>query len=259
MVTMITNAIQREFRPAISYAWQELLGYFGSRLQAVYLTGSVAYGEALPGVSDVDWFMFLDAEPSKEDLNWCHALRHTVLTRFPVAADYLLTPHAMAMLEGESFWRFALRYNALRLYGVDLLATLEARGITIDAPSRALALGRLGWMQPLLASLRAGCVPEYLFDTPETPCLFARKLARYFVLVEGAYLLMLEGQFISFRALDVLPSLRIHYPEWEGLYKMTDALLLDPYTIDFSVEAFISALIPFFEGVVQRVEISSRQ
>ncbi len=246
--------IQPEFRSAMQFAGQQLLTYFDKQLLAVYLTGSVAYGEALVGVSDVDTFIFLDVEPSEIDLSWCDELRTTILSRFPVATDYLLTPHSMELLECESFWRYALRYNSLQLYGSDILTALELRGFAIEAPSRAFALNRLGWMKPLLESLRGGTVPEYVYHTPEMPCLAVRKLARYFVLLEGAYLLMLDEQFISFHACDVLPALRANYPQWDTLYQMTDAVLRDPYTIAYSVDDFLCAVIPFFDMAVNRVE-----
>lgn len=246
--------IQSQYRPAMQFIVQQLIAYFGDRLLAIYLTGSVAYGEALVGVSDVDTFIFLDVEPSASDLAWCDALRQNVVLRFPVATDYLLAPHALELLERESFWRYALRYNSLQLYGTDILAALESRGFAIEAPSHAFALNRLGWMKPLLESLRGGSVPEYVYHTPEMPCLAVRKLARYFVLLEGAYLLMLDDQFISFRSCDVLPALRANYPQWETLYQMTDAVLRDPYTIAFSVDDFLRAVIPFYAMAVNRVE-----
>lgn len=181
-----TEQIQSDYRPALIEAGEAVTAYFGERLLAIYLTGSIMTGEALPGVSDVDWFMFLEGEPTEEELFWCHELVDDITSRYPAVVDFLLTPYPLARLEQDSFWRFAVRHRAIRLYGRDLPADLQARGLVVDAPSRAMALGRQQWMQRILGDLQQGTVPTYLYQEPADPHLAMRKLARYFVIVEGA-------------------------------------------------------------------------
>ena len=74
---MGTN-IQAEFRPAIQRALKLCTDRFGEDLKAIYLSGSVAFGEALAGVSDVDWFMFQKVEPNEGDSSWCGYQTHYV-------------------------------------------------------------------------------------------------------------------------------------------------------------------------------------
>ena len=63
--------IQAEFRPAIQRALKLCKERFGESLIVVYLGGSVAFGEALAGVSDADWWMFQESEPNENDKSWC--------------------------------------------------------------------------------------------------------------------------------------------------------------------------------------------
>jgi len=94
-----SDRIQREFRPALLEAGDAVADYFGTRLRAIYLTGSVANGEAVPGHSDVDWFTFLDEAPSETDLAWCTELQQRLAARYPEAKDFHTTPHPLARLE----------------------------------------------------------------------------------------------------------------------------------------------------------------
>jgi len=254
MSTLDCLNLQPEFEPAVLLIRQQVIDYFGDRLAAIYFGGSIAIGDALAGVSDLDWWMFIDGEPGEADLAWCETLRETVATRYPQIAEYHPTPYPVAKLEQDAFWRYALRHTAMQLYGRDILGELEARGIAIDAPSRAMAIKRLGWAKPLLDHLRAGVIPDYLYKAPEIPCLAIRKLARYFVIVEGAYLLMAEEKFASFRASEVLPALRAHFPQWQKLYNMTAEVLADPYSITFTEETYRGELIPFFAATIKHVE-----
>lgn len=254
MTLNLNKDIQPEFRPALRYLGKQIIAYFGNRLQAIYLGGSIAFGEALVGVSDADWWMFLADEPHECELAWCRDLQHTLTTRFPEIAEYHLTPYSLARLEQEAFWRYAFRHNAIQLYGDDVLSAMEARGIHIDTPNRVFAINRLRWMKPLLESLQHGTVPPYLYPTPETPCHAIRKLARYFVILDGAYLLMAEGKFSSFRAKVVLPSLRATFPAWKSLYDMTALVLNDPSAISFTQEEYLEQLIPFFAAAIEHNE-----
>lgn len=245
--------IQIEFRPALVEAGEAVIACFRERLLAIYLTGSVAAGDALPGVSDVDWFMFVAGEPTEDDLAWCRARATDIVARYPAVAALQLTPHSLARLEGDSFWRFAVRHTAVRLYGRDLPAELVARGIPVDAPGRAMALGRRPWTQRILANLGQGTVPTYLYKEPDDPRLAMRKLARYFVVVEGAYLLMGADGFTSFHARDVLPALAAAFPQWAILYAMTADVLRDPYAATFSLDAYRHEALAFFTWAVERL------
>mgnify|MGYP001236022580 CR=1 FL=1 len=153
-----TEHIQAEYRAALIEAGEALIAYFGGRLLAIYLTGSIMTGDALPGVSDVDWFMFITGEPTEEESAWCRELARDITTRYPAVVDFHLTPYPLARLEGDSFWRFAVRHRAIRLYGRDLPAVLEARGLVVDAPSREMAIGRQRGMHRILTPSRDICL-----------------------------------------------------------------------------------------------------
>jgi predicted nucleotidyltransferase len=247
------ESIQPEYRPGLALLGERLVAYFGDRLAAIFLTGSVAFHEAVPGVSDIDLFIFLTDEPGDEDTAWFDATLVELTALEPLLAECHRNLFSLARLEREEFWRYACRYNALQVYGSDVLAALEAHGVVIPAPSPAWARARAGFTRRILASLRGGVVPDYLYTPPADPHLAARKLARYFVIVEGAYLLMADGAFTSFRTADVLPALRTRYPQWADLWETTAALLDDPH---LTAGAYLPHLLPFVEWMVDRIAAS---
>ncbi len=62
--------------------------HLGERLLAIYLSGSIMYGDALPGVSDVDWWTICRDEPTEADQTFCDELKRLMPERFPVVAEF---------------------------------------------------------------------------------------------------------------------------------------------------------------------------
>ena len=138
-----TMIIQPEFEGLVRAADERCLTRFDSRLAAAYLAGSVAVGEAWPGASDLDWFVFLRDEPSPADKAWRRRMCARLEARFPAAAEVHLNLHSQERLEREDFWRFILRYNAVRIRGANAVARAERQGVSTPRPGRKLAKSRL--------------------------------------------------------------------------------------------------------------------
>lgn len=246
--------MQREFQPALDDALAFCAARFGGRLRATYLSGSVAFGEAWPGVSDVDWFMFVDSEPREDDLSWCENRARSLTENHAAVGKFALNLHSIERLAREPIWRFILRYNSIRLAGSDVLMELEKRGIDTPAPTSDLAQSRLGWMEKLADAAGKGQFSEVAFPLPDDPFMATRKLARWLVLVEGAHLLMADGAFVSFRQADILQRLRSCYPAWEHLLAKTVTILRDPFTAAILPDNFIPEAVEFLRWGISRIK-----
>ena len=250
--------IQETYRPAVRDALDACRARFGEGLSAVYLSGSVAFGEAWLGASDVDFFGFLSDEPTDADDAWRRHVEKRLAERYPQAAkEFHLTLRSVGFLKAEAQgWKFILRYNAARLYGKDLLEEFEADGVVVAEPDAASAKSRLGFARRGLEGLKCGRLPNELFRTEfpvdlsqwrDDDLLITRKLARYFVLVEGAYVLMIDGEFRSFRQEDVLAPLVRLYPQWTALVEAVRRINAGPFQPGVSPRAFARQVIPFVE------------
>lgn len=245
--------IQAEFRPAIQLALKLCTDRFGESLRAIYIGGSVAFGEALAGVSDVDWWMFQELEPNESDKSWCRDKGSMLNERYPVVNGFHLSLLALDRLREETIWRFIFRYNSVRLHGTDIISELEKEGIHTPAPSRELAQSRIGWLEKITNAAVDGSFSEVAFPLPQNPCLATRKLAKWFVILEGAHLLMADCAFSSFRQRDVLQQLRSLYPQWTYLFTITQRILEDPFAADIPPGTFINHVTPFMRWAIQRI------
>ena len=246
--------IQDGYRELVETANRWCADRSGERLAAVYLSGSVAVGEAWPGASDLDCFVFLRGEPTAADKAWRRRAEKRLEARFPICPNVHLTTSAVERLAQEAFWRFILRYNATRIRGVNLIAELGRRGITTPRPSRKLARGRLPFVRACLEAAVTGQRVPSLGELPSDPFLATRKLARNFVIVEGAYLLMARGTFVSFRQGDVLKGLRCVSRRWAGLVRTAEGILCDPHKAGVRPEVLLDLAEPFVNWAIEQIE-----
>jgi hypothetical protein len=249
---------QEEFKGLIAAADECCARRFGARLMAAYIAGSVAFDEALPGASDLDWFMFLRDEPSTADKSWRYRAQKRLEIRFPAAAEVHLNLFSVHWLKREKFSRFILRYNAVKVRGRDLVAELEHSGFRTPRPSRGLAKSRLPFVRKCLKEALAGRRPPSLAELPEDPFLTTRKLARNFVIVEGAYALMSAGAFKSFRQEAVFCGLRRISRRWGSLIDTTQAILEDPRRAAVRPAEFMREVNPFMDWAIDLIEDAQR-
>ncbi len=185
---------------------------FGERLEAIYLTGSLYYGDAVPGVSDLDSFAVL-REERPGDATQAERVERELERLFPELNGAHVGMLTEKRLASDPFCRFMLRYNSELLSGRDAAGEMDARLGGLKPDGRTARL-RLPFARRCLADALAGRRPECTGEIPRDPAYAARKLARYFVVVEGAYFLMSRGKFTTFRKEDVLAGLGRECPEF---------------------------------------------
>ena len=246
--------IQPEFDGLVRAADEVCRNRFGGRLAATYVAGSVALGEAWPGASDLDWFVFLQGQPTHADKAWRRRTQKRLEADFAVASEVHLNVFSRERLSRESFWRFILRYNAHRVRGGNLVAALGREGVPTPRPSRKLAKARLPFIRQCLSEALAGRSPPSLAELPADSFLASRKLARNFVIVEGAFVLMCQGAFRSFKQEVVLQGLRNTARQWRPLLRKTEAILTDPYQAGIAPESLMAEVRPFMNWAIALTE-----
>lgn len=256
--------IQKEFQSVIKHALEICINHFASRLDAIYIGGSVATGEAWPGESDADWFMFLQQEPTDGDKSWCKENETDLVSQYPVVKEFHLNVYSTEYLKTEHhLMKFIFRYNSLCLFGENHLKEIETAGITIPKPSRELAKGRVGWVKNCVAGLAKNNLPEELFQggipaklskLSSTDYLASRKLVRNFVLLEGAHVLMLTNDFQSFQQNDVLRKIAMIYPQWKELISTASDILKDPFAAKVAPDKVRERTLPFAKWAIGKIE-----
>ena len=241
------------FNPAIAEMLRLCRERFGENLKAVWLTGSISVGEALVGKSNVNWFMFLENDPSENDSAWIENTKEKIANQFPTVGEVLMNLYSLDRLRKERFWRFIIRYNSVQLHGEDVLTELEKEGFETPEPSKKFAQSRTAFAKKCIDSAVKGKLTPELTVLPVDPFLSSRILVRYFVIIEGAYLLMAEDKFTSFRQDEVLNQLQADYPEWKEVLDMTEKILKDPKHANILPDTVVEKVAPFVYWILDKI------
>jgi hypothetical protein len=257
-------ALQQEYLSLVCELASTCTNRLGSYLQALYVGGSVAAGEAWPESSDVDSFMITSIEPSLDDKRWCDLEALRLAEKYPIAKEVHLNLYSIAFLrEEQMLLKFILRYNAQCVIGASLLENIERAGFPIACPSKELAKGRLWFVKKCVRGLDDGHFPDGLFGSavPNDLSLISnndwmatRKIVRNYILVEGAYLLMLTGDFRSFHREDVLDRIAALYPESRELMQLARKVMTFPVQEKVAPQRAREILLPFLYWVIARTE-----
>lgn len=247
------------YRDALNRCVREHADHYGERLEAMYVWGSVHRNEAVPGVSNIQLAAFIrdgygDADrawdamanptlrgsiPGFYGIPFAHPLEETLLRGArELRGDGAGTGETVERLwRGEKVeardlervraraWLDRLRYDATLIAGRDVTAGLEG-----PLPDRAWAWASFlsVWDQVREAAGLAPPMPwmkehQRDFRFRDGVALRRRQIARLAVL-GGAYLLMGEGAFRSFRGCEVLPHLRARYARWSEFLDRTESI-----------------------------------
>lgn len=252
--------MQKKFIPLLKEAAAECTDYFKDRLCAFYLHGSIAFNDAVPYVSDLDSYIVIKRDVSVGDKEYFGRTEARLAAKYPVVSGVHLNIHSEEELKADKFARFILRYNSTLYYGRDIVKILEESGCERILPNSETAKGRLTFARQCFSDALNGRQPSNTGDIPQDPFYAARKFARYFVIIEGAYFLMTENRFVSFEKEAVLRGLReiqSSAPEFENILDITEKVLYDPLETKISGDEYLKIIKPLAEYMFDRIEQSN--
>lgn len=213
--------MQKEFKPLVEEATALCKNYFAQKLLAAYLHGSVATGDAIPYVSDLDYYIVISEELRDEDNRSLERIKNELRQKYPVANGIHLSAHSVADLAKDKFARFALKYNSALYFGSDIVKKLDNCESEKFEPNAKTAKGRLDFARQCFYQALDSKQPACTGEIPADTYYASRKYARYFVIIEGAYFLMSKNDFESFEKNDVLNKLYKYADGFEKELNMT--------------------------------------
>lgn len=242
--------IQLSFEPLVKEALSECKVYFDVRLAAFYLHGSIAHGDAIQGISDVDAYLVLEDCVSECDHKHLQHIANALQNKYASLVDGIhLTICGLEDLRQNDFARFALKYNATLIAGYDILQQMP-----VPAPERKMALGRLAFARACFQEAKAGKQPGNTGAIPSDPFYAARKFARYFVVIEGAYFLMARGTFVSFNKHEVLAGLRAAGCPYVRALNATEQILADTQAAQITHAEYLQMIEPLVNWMFDQIE-----
>lgn len=254
--------MQEEFTPLVEDAVALCKNYFAEKLLAIYLQGSIAGGDAVPYISDLDCYTVISEELRPEDKWHSVQMEQELQKKYPIVNGLHLSVHSQKDLSKDKFARFVLKYNSALYFGNDIAAALDRAGYETFQPDAEMAKGRLAFARQCFAQALAHKQPMCTGELPADTYYIARKYARYFVIIEGAYFLMSQNKFASFEKWEVLDKLyqyADHANPFESALDMTREILKDPKGAGITHTEFLQRIRLFVEWMFDRIEKSSAE
>ena len=227
--------------------------YFNKSFLAAYLHGSLNYGDAIPNISDMDCYIVIDGDLSNEDKAWISDTENCLQNQYPIIDGVHLSTHSVEEVKKDAYGRFMLKYNSSLYEGIDIVKIFNTEEYGIIKPDKNAAKVRLNFARQCFDDALNGKQPACTGELPENTYYIARKFARYFVIIEGAYWLMSINQFVSFEKEQVLLGLRKNCSECNDIFDLTEAVLLNPVEAQISHADFLFKIRPFMERIFQSI------
>ncbi len=245
--------MQKEFQPLVDDAVTLVREYFSKRFLAAYLHGSLNYGDAVPNISDMDCYIVIKDDLSDYDKKLINDTENELQNKYPIINGVHLSVHSADELKKDAFTRFMLKYNSSLYEGIDIADILNTEKYGIIKPDKTTAKTRLKFAMQCFADASGGRQPACTGELPENTYYISRKFARYFVIIEGAYLLMSIGKFHSFKKEQVLIDLKENFPEFNYVFDMTEKILLNPVDAGVPHREFLTKTSPFMKMMFESI------
>lgn len=248
--------MQKEFKPLVEDATVLCKNYFAEKLLAMYLHGSIAMGDAIPYVSDLDYYIIVSEEPGYEDKQWLEQMENELQQKHSIVNGIHLSVHSIKDLTEDKFARFVLKYNSTLYFGKDIVKELNDSGCEKFEPNKEIAKGRLTFARQCFGQALNNKQPMCTGEIPVDTYYASRKFARYFVIIEGAYFLMSLNEFESFKKSDVLNKLYKYADGFEKELNMTSEILKNPESAGITHDEFLKCIRSFVEWMFDMIEKS---
>lgn len=245
---------QEGFQSAVDEVTRKCREYFSDRLYAIYITGSVSTNEAISGESDLDYWGFIADEVSDADKFWLLKTELEIGKDFEIFDGVHINIKSIEYLKKDKFARFTLKYNSILYYGNDIVSEIDSLGFDLYEPNKAVAKERLVFARQCLEDALKNKCPQCLDKIPKNTYLAARKFARYFVLVEGAYFLMSKNKFESFKQERVIQQLKENCVEFNDILDLSLEIITRPLEAGVKHDDFIVKICPFTEWMFTEIE-----
>lgn len=248
--------IQKEFLSLIEESVSSCNQYFGKRMVAVYLHGSVSSGDAIPGISDLDCYIVVDEKLTNDDKKHINYLENILQQKYVIVDGVHLSVHSVDELKEDKFSRFILMHNSILYSGIDIARIIDANSEERYKADKQIAKQRIHFAKKCFQDALQGKQPESTGEIPQNTYYAARKFARYFVIIEGAYFLMSLNKFESFEKEKVLSQLRENINGYNEILDLTEKVIKYPIETGVKSNVFLEIVKPLVENMFKRIENS---
>jgi hypothetical protein len=120
-----SKKFQEKWIPVIEEVKEEYLKHFGDNLVSVYIRGSVAKGEAIENISDVDSFALVSLKDENIDIAWAKEFNASVKNRYPYTAGVEIAAIPIDELSDRKADQIMIKTQSVCVYGKDLAKEID--------------------------------------------------------------------------------------------------------------------------------------
>lgn len=120
------DKIQQKWLPAAEMVRDDYIKHFEKHLHSVYIRGSVAKGEALEGISDLDTFAVVTLSHDDIDMSWSKDFEQKLVTRFPFIVGVEMKAIPLQDLKDRKGDRIMIKTQSICVYGENLADTIAS-------------------------------------------------------------------------------------------------------------------------------------
>ena len=216
--------------------------------------GSIDKQDAIPGLSDLDYFLLVRDLVLPEDETWINEMKQLLQARYREIDEIHLTVKPVADLSDDPFTRFILSQNAALRMGIPIEEIKAYKACIWYYPDSCISKMRLAFARDCFHSALKGKQVACTGGIPENAYYAARKLARYFVVIEGAYFLMTRGAYRGFDKENVLLGLHEEVPQFSQQIEMASRVLSNPIEAGVTGKAFLQQIQPMVEWMFDEIK-----
>jgi hypothetical protein len=134
--------IQGKWRGPLDEVRGEYLSHFGTALHSLYLRGSVAKGEALEELSDIDTFAVVDLDEEEIDVSWWRELNQSIRENYSFVEGVEVVAIPLKKIDEFPGDKIMIKTQSICLYGIDLSETIPPYKPGPDTVQHAQGIGR---------------------------------------------------------------------------------------------------------------------
>ena len=112
---------QEKWKPVIEETKNAYIEHFGDKLHSVYIRGSVAKGEAIDGIADLDSIAVVNLPKEQIDIKWKEEFNKQIIAKYPFVKNIEIVAgtldHALSKNRGV---HIIIKTQAVCIYGDDL-------------------------------------------------------------------------------------------------------------------------------------------
>lgn len=131
---------------------------------------------------------------------------------------------------------------------------MENEGCDRLFPNADTAKMRLDFARQCFSEALGGGQPSNTGEIPSDTFYAARKYARYFAVIEGAYFLMSQGRFSTFEKENVISELRNATTGFEDILDITERVLYDPVKAGVGKDDYLKTVRPLVEWMFEKIQ-----